>query len=130
MKATLEFDIENPDYSIRGREQEKLKCAQKAWEMSGFIDSFLDYLTVVAPHISMDKLLDDLTSMYYNKLEEYDVIDILEDDTKDLVKSWCWDFYVEDEAEALLVKIRADYLNKKLEKEIQEDELKKLTLKK
>ena len=78
MKATLEFDIENADWATREREQEKLKCAQKAWEMSGFIDSFLDYLTVLGPHIPMNKLLNDLTAMYYNKLEEYDVIDMLE----------------------------------------------------
>lgn len=114
MKAMLEFDIENPEWKTSETELEKLKCAKKGWEMSGFIDSFLDYLLVVAPHIPMDKLLNDLTSMYYNKLHDYEIIDMLESDLQEVAQGW--DYETEEAADEILQKLQDDYVDKKLEK--------------
>jgi len=126
MKALLEFDIENKNWEISEKEQEKLKCAQKGWEMSGFIDSFLDYLIVCAPHIKMDKLAEEILSMYYNKLEEYDLISILQTDLQEVVNGWGYDCYAEDVSNDILDKMQEEYIAKKLEK-LTEQKLKKLT---
>ncbi len=116
MKATLEFDIENPDWTISEREKEKLACAKKGWEMSGFIDTFLDYLITCGPHIKMDELLNTVMNMYYNKLEEYELFDILEPDLQEVVKEWDYCCQTEDDASDIFQKALDEYRATKLEK--------------
>lgn len=113
MKATLEFDIENIDTDIRERELEKMRCARKGYYMSGFIDSFLDYLIVVAPHIPMDKLLPTILDMYYNKLEQCNIIDMLEDELREVVAEWEYVQEADEQADEIMDEAYENYLKKR-----------------
>lgn len=85
MKKTsiLRFDLDDEV------DAEKFRCAQKGYKMSGMLDSFLDYLAILAPTIDENKnaqqLFDEIFEMYRAKLIQADLVDMVEEDVRYLI---------------------------------------------
>lgn len=79
MKVTLEYDLENEV------EAEKYRCALKAYEMSGLIDSFLDYIYLVHKlPVHVHPPLSHVYLMYLQKIVDQGLVDMVEEDLRDL----------------------------------------------
>ena len=75
MKATIEFDLDNE------KEADHYQCALKAYEMSGLIDSFLDYMIITAAlPKKLQPSIEHVYSMFRAKIMQQRLKDMVQED--------------------------------------------------